>query len=104
IHRCRKWAEAGKKTVSFSSIPSEKKVSSAADCLAFMQGGCELKKIRPNSRVYCRFFTLDTDLSCLRWEPSKKDSDRARLDVSGIRENSWLREAAFSIIHGDDYQ
>ncbi|KAF3843621.1 hypothetical protein F7725_002470 [Dissostichus mawsoni] len=86
-----------------------------------MQGGCELKKIRPNSRVYCRFFTLDTDLSCLRWEPSKKDSDRARLDVSGIREvrtgkstetflhngpitEQLAEEAAFSIIHGDDYQ
>uniref|UniRef100_A0A3Q3LSV5 Phosphoinositide phospholipase C n=1 Tax=Mastacembelus armatus TaxID=205130 RepID=A0A3Q3LSV5_9TELE len=110
-----------KKTVSFSSMPSEKKVSSAADCLAFMQGGCELKKIRPNSRVYCRFYTLDPDLSCLRWEPSKKDGDRARLDVSSIREvrtgkstetflhngplsEQLAEEAAFSIIHGDDYQ
>uniref|UniRef100_A0A3Q0SRZ9 Phosphoinositide phospholipase C n=1 Tax=Amphilophus citrinellus TaxID=61819 RepID=A0A3Q0SRZ9_AMPCI len=110
-----------KKTVSFSSMPSEKKVSSAADCLAFMQGGCELKKIRPNSRVYCRFYTLDPDLSCLRWEPSKKDGDRARLDVSSIREvrtgkstetflhngplsEHLAEEAAFSIIHGDDYQ
>ncbi|XP_028446190.1 inactive phospholipase C-like protein 1 [Perca flavescens] len=110
-----------KKTVSFSSMPSEKKVSSAADCLAFMQGGCELKKIRPNSRVYCRFFMLDPDLSCLRWEPSKKDADRARLDVSSIREvrtgkstetflhngplsEHLAEEAAFSIIHGDDYQ
>lgn len=96
-------------------------VSSAADCLAFMQGGCELKKIRPNSRVYCRFYTLDPDLSCLRWEPSKKDGERARLDVSSIREvrtgkstetflhNGLLseqlaEEAAFSIIHGEDYQ
>uniref|UniRef100_A0A3B5MSP5 Phosphoinositide phospholipase C n=1 Tax=Xiphophorus couchianus TaxID=32473 RepID=A0A3B5MSP5_9TELE len=110
-----------KKTVSFSSMPSEKKVSSAADCLAFMQGGCELKKIRPNSRMYCRFYTLDTDLSCLRWEPSKKDSERARLDVSTIREvrtgkstetflhngplsEHLAEEAAFSIIHGDEYQ
>ncbi|XP_069579552.1 inactive phospholipase C-like protein 1 [Brachyistius frenatus] len=110
-----------KKTVSFSSMPSEKKVSSAADCLAFMQGGCELKKIRPNSRVYCRFYTLDPDLSCLRWEPSKKDADRARLDVSSIREvrtgkstetflhngplsEHLAEEAAFSVIHGDDYQ
>ncbi|KAF7216245.1 inactive phospholipase C-like protein 1 [Nothobranchius furzeri] len=110
-----------KKTVSFSSMPSEKKVSSAADCLAFMQGGCELKKIRPNSRVYCRFYTLDTDLSCLHWEPSKKDADRARLDVFSIREvrtgkstetflhngplsDHLAEEAAFSIIHGDDYQ
>ncbi|XP_056892284.1 inactive phospholipase C-like protein 1 [Takifugu flavidus] len=110
-----------KKTVSFSSMPSEKKVSSAADCLAFMQGGCELKKIRPNSRVYCRFYTLDPDLSCLRWEPSKKDGERARLDVSTMREvrtgkstetflhngplsEQLAEEAAFSIIHGDDYQ
>ncbi|XP_056291995.1 inactive phospholipase C-like protein 1 [Pseudoliparis swirei] len=110
-----------KKTVSFSSMASEKKVSSAADCLAFMQGGCELKKIRPNSRVYCRFFTLDGDLSCLRWEPSKKDVERARLDVSSIREvrtgkstetfrhngplaEHLAEEAAFSVIHGDDYQ
>uniref|UniRef100_A0A3P9H0N5 Phosphoinositide phospholipase C n=1 Tax=Oryzias latipes TaxID=8090 RepID=A0A3P9H0N5_ORYLA len=110
-----------KKTVSFSSMPSEKKVSSAADCLAFMQGGCELKKIRPSSRVYCRFYMLDPDLSCLRWEPSKKDGDRARLDVSSMREvrtgkstETFLHngplfehlpeEAAFSIIHGDDYQ
>ncbi|XP_072253650.1 inactive phospholipase C-like protein 1 isoform X2 [Leuresthes tenuis] len=102
-------------------MPSEKKVSSAADCLAFMQGGCELKKIRPNSRVYCRFYTLDSDLSCLRWEPSKKDGDRARLDVSSIREvrtgkstetflhngplsEHLAEEAAFSIIHGDEYQ
>lgn len=110
-----------KKTVSFSSMPSEKKVSSAADCLAFMQGGCELKKIRPNSRVYCRFYTLEPDLTCLRWEPSKKDGERARLDVSSIREvrtgkstetflhngplsEHLAEEAAFSIIHGDEYQ
>ncbi|KAM9710276.1 LOW QUALITY PROTEIN: inactive phospholipase C-like protein 1 [Menidia menidia] len=110
-----------KKTVSFSSMPSEKKVSSAADCLAFMQGGCELKKVRPNSRVYCRFYTLDSDLSCLRWEPSKKDADRARLDVCSIREvrtgkstetflhngplaEHLAEEAAFSVIHGDEYQ
>lgn len=109
-----------KKTVSFSSIPSEKKVSSAADCLAFMQGGCELKKVRPNSRIYSRFYTLDPELACLRWEPSKKDCERARLDISAIREvrtgkstetflhngpsDHLAEEAAFSIIHGDEYQ
>uniref|UniRef100_A0A8C1VG51 Phosphoinositide phospholipase C n=1 Tax=Cyprinus carpio TaxID=7962 RepID=A0A8C1VG51_CYPCA len=109
-----------KKTVSFSSMPSEKKVSSAADCLAFMQGGCELKKVRPNSRIYSRFYTLDPELACLRWEPSKKDGDRARLDISAIREvrtgkstetflhngplDNLGEEAAFSIIHGDEYQ
>ncbi|CAL8388005.1 unnamed protein product [Gadus morhua 'NCC'] len=117
----QKMGAGRKKTVSFSSMPSEKKVSSSSDCLAFMQGGCELKKVRPNSRVYCRFFTLDPDLSCLRWEPSKKDGDRARLDISCIREvrtgkstetflhngplsEHLAEEAAFSIIHGDEYQ
>ncbi|MFT7815776.1 inactive phospholipase C-like protein 1 isoform X1 [Arapaima gigas] len=109
-----------KKTVSFSSMPSEKKVSSAADCLAFMQCGCELKKVRPNSRIYCRFYTLDPELACLRWEPSKKDGDRARLDISAIREvrtgkstdtfrhhgpaEQLPDEAAFSVIYGDEYQ
>ncbi|KAG7463925.1 hypothetical protein MATL_G00181820 [Megalops atlanticus] len=109
-----------KKTVSFSSMPSEKKVSSAADCLAFMQGGCELRKVRPNGRVYCRFYTLDPDQACLRWEPSKKDGDRARLDIASVREvragkstdtfrhngpaEHLAEEAAFSIIHGEDYQ
>ena len=86
-----------------------------------MQGGCELKKVRPNSRIYSRFYTLDQDLSCLRWEPSKKDGERARLDIATIREvrtgkstetflhngpaaEHLAEEAAFSIIHGDDYQ
>ncbi|MFT7815098.1 inactive phospholipase C-like protein 1 [Arapaima gigas] len=109
-----------KKTVSFSSMPSEKKVSSVEDCLAFMQGGCELKKVRPNSRIYCRFYTLDPDFTCLRWEPSKKNSERARLDISIIHEvragkttdsfhhhgsaEQLPEEAAFSIIHGDGCQ
>ncbi|KAI1899759.1 hypothetical protein AGOR_G00065060 [Albula goreensis] len=107
-----------KKTVSFSSTPSERKVSSAADCLAFMQCGCELRKVRPNARVYCRFFTLDLEQACLRWEPSKKDSERARLDIAAIREvrtgkstdtfrhhgpaDQLAEEAAFSIIHGQE--
>ncbi|XP_066543926.1 inactive phospholipase C-like protein 1 [Amia ocellicauda] len=109
-----------KKTVSFSSLASEKKVSSAADCLAFMQGGCELKKVRPGARVYSRFYTLDPELGCLRWEPSKKDPEKARLEVGSIREvrtgkstdtfrhhgqaDALTEEAAFSLIHGEDYQ
>ncbi|KAJ8352837.1 hypothetical protein SKAU_G00243130 [Synaphobranchus kaupii] len=109
-----------KKTVSFSSIPSEKKVSSAADCLSFMQCGCELRKVRPGSRLYCRFYTLDVEHACLRWEPSKKDADRARLDIAAIREvragkstdtfrhngpaEHLAEEAAFSVIHGDEYE
>lgn len=106
--------------MSFSSMPSERKVSSAADCLAFMQCGCELRKVRPNSRIYHRFYTLDPSLSCVRWEPSKKESERARLDVSAMRQvragkstdtfcqsgtaQCLPEEASFSIIHGDGDQ
>uniref|UniRef100_A0A6I8P3C4 Phosphoinositide phospholipase C n=2 Tax=Ornithorhynchus anatinus TaxID=9258 RepID=A0A6I8P3C4_ORNAN len=109
-----------KKTVSFSSMPSEKKISSAGDCISFMQAGCELKKVRPNSRLYNRFFTLDGDLQALRWEPSKKDPDKARLDISAIREirpgkntetfrhnglaDQLCEDCALSILHGDDYE
>ncbi|XP_053133809.1 inactive phospholipase C-like protein 1 isoform X3 [Hemicordylus capensis] len=108
-----------KKTVSFSSMPSEKKISSASDCISFMQAGCELKKVRPNSRIYNRFFTLDPDLQALRWEPSKKDPDKAKLDISALKEirlgkntetfrNNSLadqisEDCAFSIIHGENY-
>ncbi|MEE6489983.1 hypothetical protein FKM82_015755 [Ascaphus truei] len=109
-----------KKTVSFSSMPSEKKISSASDCISFMQGGCELKKVRPNSRIYSRFFTLDTDVQALRWEPSKKDPEKAKLDMSAIKEirlgkntetfrNNGLadqisEDCAFSVIHGENYE
>ncbi|KPP61766.1 inactive phospholipase C-like protein 1-like, partial [Scleropages formosus] len=119
-HTVQKAGSGRKKTVSFSSMSSEKKVSSVADCLAFMQGGCELKKVRPNSRIYCRFYTLDPDSTCLCWEPSKKNSERARLQISKIHEvrtgkttdtfrhhgpaEQLPEEAAFSIIHGDGYQ
>uniref|UniRef100_A0ACB8G067 Inactive phospholipase C-like protein 1 n=1 Tax=Sphaerodactylus townsendi TaxID=933632 RepID=A0ACB8G067_9SAUR len=108
-----------KKTVSFSSMPSEKKISSASDCISFMQAGCELKKVRPSSRIYNRFFTLDPDLQALRWEPSKKDIDKAKLDISAVKEirlgkntetfrNNGLadqisEDCAFSIIHGENY-
>nr|XP_034992649.1 inactive phospholipase C-like protein 1 isoform X1 [Zootoca vivipara] len=109
-----------KKTVSFSSMPSEKKISSANDCISFMQAGCELKKVRPNSRIYNRFFTLDTDSQVLRWEPSKKDPDKAILEISAVKEvrlgkntetfrNNGLadqisEDCAFSIIHGENYE
>ncbi|CAJ0929674.1 unnamed protein product [Ranitomeya imitator] len=102
-------------------MPSEKKISSASDCISFMQGGCELKKVRPNSRIYSRFFfTLDADLQALRWEPSKKDLEKAKLDISAIKEirlgkntetfrNNGLadqicEDSAFSIIHGENYE
>ncbi|XP_054828535.1 inactive phospholipase C-like protein 1 [Eublepharis macularius] len=101
-------------------MPSEKKISSASDCISFMQAGCELKKVRPSSRIYNRFFTLDPDLQALRWEPSKKDVEKAKLEISAVKEirlgkntdtfrNNGLadqisEDCAFSIIHGENYE
>ncbi|CAG11094.1 unnamed protein product, partial [Tetraodon nigroviridis] len=109
-----------KKTVSFSSSLSEKKISSAADCIYSMVEGSELKKIRTNSRVYQRYYLLDTGLQALCWEPSKKESDKARISLDSIREVRTGRntetfrtsgvyeqiseDCAFSIIYGELYE
>ncbi|XP_061598693.1 inactive phospholipase C-like protein 2 [Cololabis saira] len=108
-----------RKTVSFSSSLSEKKISSAADCIHSMVEGSELKKIRPNSRVYQRYYLLDAGLQALYWEPSKKESDKARISLTSIREVRTGRNTetfrtsgvyeqisednAFSIIYGEMY-
>uniref|UniRef100_A0A8C3AJD3 Phosphoinositide phospholipase C n=1 Tax=Cyclopterus lumpus TaxID=8103 RepID=A0A8C3AJD3_CYCLU len=109
-----------KKTVSFSSSLSEKKISSAADCIHSMVEGIELKKIRTNSRVYLRYYLLDAGLQALCWEPSKKESDKARISLASIREVRTGRntetfrtsgvyeqiseDCAFSIIYGEVYE
>ncbi|XP_063756157.1 inactive phospholipase C-like protein 2 [Eleginops maclovinus] len=109
-----------KKTVSFSSSLSEKKISSAADCIHSMVEGIELKKIRTNSRVYQRYYLLDAGLQALCWEPSKKESDKARISLASIREVRTGRntetfrtsgvyeqiseDSAFSIIYGEMYE
>ncbi|KAJ4928337.1 hypothetical protein JOQ06_016129 [Pogonophryne albipinna] len=109
-----------KKTVSFSSSLSEKKISSAADCIHSMVEGIELKKIRTNSRVYQRYYLLDAGLQALCWEPSKKESDKARISLSSIREVRTGRntetfrtsgvyeqiseDCVFSIIYGEMYE
>lgn len=108
-----------KKTVSFSSSLSEKKISSAADCIHAMVEGTELKKVRPSSRVYHRYFLLDSGLTALCWEPSKKESDKARISLDTVREVRTGRntdtfrssavyeqiseDCAFSIIYGELY-
>ncbi|KAA8586004.1 hypothetical protein FQN60_007573, partial [Etheostoma spectabile] len=109
-----------KKTVSFSSSLSEKKISSAADCIHSMVEGIELRKIRTNSRVYQRYYLLDAGLQALCWEPSKKESDKARISLASIREVRTGRnteifrtsgvyeqiseDCAFSIIYGEMYE
>ncbi|XP_061443396.1 inactive phospholipase C-like protein 2 isoform X2 [Rhineura floridana] len=109
-----------KKTVSFSSMPTEKKISSASDCINAMVEGSELRKVRSNSRVYHRYFLLDADMQSLRWEPSKKDSEKAKIDIKSIKEvrtgkntdifrsngisEQISEDCAFSVIYGDNYE
>ncbi|KAJ4932457.1 hypothetical protein JOQ06_010879, partial [Pogonophryne albipinna] len=115
-----KQRQVRKKTVSFSSMPSDRKINSTAACMAFMMEGCEMKKVRSNSRMYNRYFLLDPDMHWLRWEPSKKDSEKAKLEIKGIKEvrlgkktpvlrsnglsDQFPDECAFSIIYGDNYE
>ncbi|KAM3596552.1 uncharacterized protein V6R79_016473 [Siganus canaliculatus] len=86
----------------------------------FQVEGSELKKIRTNSRVYQRYYLLDTGLQALCWEPSKKESDKARISLASIREVRTGRntetfrtsgvyeqiseDCAFSIIYGEMYE
>uniref|UniRef100_A0A8C1TED9 Phosphoinositide phospholipase C n=1 Tax=Cyprinus carpio TaxID=7962 RepID=A0A8C1TED9_CYPCA len=101
-------------------MPTEKKISSASDCINSMVDGSELRKVRSNSRVYYRYFLLDADMQSLRWEPSKKESDKAKIDVKSIKEvrtgkntdtfrtngnsDQISEDCAFSIIYGENYE
>jgi inactive phospholipase C-like protein 2/inactive phospholipase C-like protein 1 len=48
-----------------------------ADCWRWMVRGSNLVKVRPNGRTYNRFFSLDEDLSCIRWLPTSKKASKA---------------------------
>ncbi|TRY92945.1 hypothetical protein DNTS_009837 [Danionella cerebrum] len=101
-------------------MPTEKKISSASDCINSMVDGSELRKVRSNSRVYHRYFLLDADMQSLRWEPSKKESDKAKIDVKSVKEvrtgkntdtfrtngisDQISEDCAFSIIYGENYE
>uniref|UniRef100_H2Z2T5 Phosphoinositide phospholipase C n=1 Tax=Ciona savignyi TaxID=51511 RepID=H2Z2T5_CIOSA len=65
-------------------LPSEACVKNATDCVNLMQGGHQFVKMRSNSRVYNRLYWLDDANNCLRWEPSKKDSGKARIEISSV--------------------
>ncbi|XP_013911986.1 PREDICTED: inactive phospholipase C-like protein 2 [Thamnophis sirtalis] len=118
--RQRRMQPQKKKTVSFSTMPSNRKLNSTAACISFMLEGCEMKKVRSNSRMYSRFFVLDPDLRFMHWEPSKKDSDKAKIEIKSVREvrvgkktpvlrsnglsDQFPDECAFSIIYGENYE
>ncbi|KAK6973270.1 phosphoinositide phospholipase c, partial [Biomphalaria glabrata] len=52
------------------------------DCLAYMQNGSELIKVRSNSRQYHRFFSLSNDMTEIRWQPTSKKPHKARSKFS----------------------
>ncbi|KAK6191256.1 hypothetical protein SNE40_002991 [Patella caerulea] len=109
-----------KKTVSFSSMPTERKIATAQDCLAYMQNGSELIKVRSNSRQYHRFFSLSNDMTEIRWQPTNKKPHKAKIGVASVKEvrqgktTDALRnkeiagiypdECAFSIIFGEEFE
>lgn len=43
-----------------------------------MQSGSELIKVRSNSRQYHRIFTLNPDMTEIRWQPTSKKPHKAR--------------------------
>ncbi|VDO91075.1 unnamed protein product [Haemonchus placei] len=111
----------GRKTVSFSSRNNDKKISNVSDCWHYMQTGSEFIKLRGPTRHFRRFFSLDADLSHIRWTPTNKKPHKARIAIEDIREirvgknTEQLRhsdanfgelqdECLFSIIYGDDYE
>lgn len=111
------------KSVSFhtgSSLPLERKISNALDCLRYMMNGSSLIKVRASSRQYRRFFSLEEDLSALKWIPSSKKSSKARLPIRCMKEvrmgkstevlrskeisGNYSEDCAFSIIYNDNFE
>ncbi|XP_078331805.1 inactive phospholipase C-like protein 2 [Crassostrea virginica] len=109
-----------KKTVSFSSMPTERKIATAQDCLQCMQSGSELIKVRSNSRQYHRIFTLNSDMTEIRWQPTSKKPHKARISIASIKEvrggkttealknkeiaGIYQDECAFSVIFGEEFE
>ncbi|VDN08285.1 unnamed protein product [Thelazia callipaeda] len=86
-----------------------------------MQKATEFIKLRSNTRQFHRTFTLDSDLSHIRWTPTNKKPHKAKIAIESIKEvrvgkntelfrasetyvNDTQDESAFSIIHGDQYE
>lgn len=111
------------KSVSFhsgTSLPAERKICSAHDCLQFMITGSSLLKVRASSRQYRRYFTLEEDLSAIKWVPSSKKSNKARLSIRSIREirigkstdvlrdkevaGSYSEDCVFSVVYGENFE
>ncbi|XP_046908181.2 LOW QUALITY PROTEIN: inactive phospholipase C-like protein 1 [Dermatophagoides farinae] len=112
------------KTVCFHSVTgqpgSDKKITNAIDCLQNMINGTTLIKVKASMRQYRRFYSLEEDLTIIRWSPSTKKTSKAKLPIKSIREvrrgkntdvlknpeitGIYKEECSFSIIYGDDFE
>lgn len=63
-----------------------------------MQSGSELIKVRSNSRQYHRIFTLNPDMTEIRWQPTSKKPHKARSKYSKPNNTIGLRYKSH-IIH-----
>ncbi|OTF81551.1 hypothetical protein BLA29_010356 [Euroglyphus maynei] len=84
-----------------------------------MINGTTLIKIKASMRQYRRFYSLEEDLSIIRWSPSTKKTSKAKC-TGIIREvrrgkntdvlknteitSMYKEECSFSIIYGDDFE
>lgn len=78
--------QQGLSGVKWIELCTESQLVMASSISCIQVEGSELKKIRTNSRVYQRYYLLDTGLQALCWEPSKKESDKARISLASVRE------------------
>ncbi|XP_077007655.1 1-phosphatidylinositol 4,5-bisphosphate phosphodiesterase eta-2 [Tamandua tetradactyla] len=84
-------------------------------CMAAMQAGTQMVKLRGTAKGLARFYYLDEHRSCVRWRPSRK-SDKAKISIDSIQEVSEGRQSeifqrypgssfdpncCFSIYHGE---
>ncbi|KAL3309555.1 hypothetical protein Ciccas_011897 [Cichlidogyrus casuarinus] len=77
-----------KKSVSFSVAPKHQtaRITNAADCYRLMQRGSEMIKLRTSGRQYRRAYFMDDNLGTIRWVPSSKRKDRAKIDIEELKE------------------
>ncbi|PAA63756.1 hypothetical protein BOX15_Mlig023826g1 [Macrostomum lignano] len=110
-----------KKSVSFLSSSFDKgiRVIDAPDCVNYMRDGTELLKIRSSGRHFKRFFFLDTETMEIRWHPSSKKRQKAKLPIDQLKEvrrgrtsailkdsevaAAYPADCAFTVIYGEDF-
>ncbi|CAF1138244.1 unnamed protein product [Adineta steineri] len=102
-----------RKVVSFSTMPSEKKVADVNDCLRYMQEGSDLLKVRSYARQFRRLYKLNENLTAISWHPTVKKPSKATITIDSIKEvrlgktterlreytQQYQNESLFSIIY-----